>query len=167
MELNPAFKKLKESKEFKEWNKKNKDTYLSYAFKMLENNKEVPWQFGFYHKAAEKITTFTVDKATIKMQEEEEIFKKPDMEVKPLDINKIEIPFKKILKKAEDFQKSKYSKELVSRTIAILQNLEGYGNVWNITYVTHSFKTLNMKINTENGKIIHYSLDSLMDFIKK
>ena len=49
----------------------------------------------------------------------------------------------------------------------ILQNLGEFGNIWNITYVTHSFKTLNIKINAENGKILHHSLDSLMDFVKK
>ena len=167
MELNLALKKLKESKEFKEWNNKNQDNFFSYAFKMLENSKSIPWQLGFYHKTTDKVMTFIVDETEIKIQQEEEIFKKPDMEVKQIDIKKVKISFEKILKKAEEFKKEKYPKELVSKTIAILQNLEEYGTVWNITYVTHSFKTLNMKINSENGKILHHNLESLMDFIKK
>ena len=73
----------------------------------------------------------------------------------------------KLLKKAEEFKKEKYPNELVSKTIAILQNLDEYGTIWNTTYVMHSFKTLNMKISPENGKILHHSLESLMDFIKK
>jgi|TARA_Y100000310_G_scaffold336554_1_gene421424 hypothetical protein len=167
MEFDSALKKLKESKEFKQWSIKNKDAFLSYTFKMLEDNKEVPWQFGFYHKATDKIITFIVDQDMIEIKEEEEVFKKPDTVVKQIDTEKIEISFKSILKKAKEFQKNKYPKELVSRTIAILQNLEEYGNIWNITYMTHSFKTLNMKINPENGKVMHHSLESLMDFIKK
>lgn len=167
MELNQAIKKLKESKEFKEWSRKNKDAFFSYAFKMLEDNKKVPWQLGFYHKATDKIITFIVDEGLIEIKEEEEVFKKPDTVVKQIDAEKIKISFKEILKKTEKFKKKEYPKELVSRTIAILQNLSEYGLVWNITYVMHSFKTLNIKVNSENGKIMHHSLDSLMDFVQK
>lgn len=167
MELNQAIKKLNESKEFKEWGRENKDAFLSYAFQMLEDNKKAPWQLGFYHKAKDKIITFVVDEGLIEIKKEEEVFKKPDTVVKQIDTEKITIPFKEILKKTEKFKKKEYPRELVSRTIAILQNLEGYGNIWNITYVMHSFKTLNMKVSSENGKIMHHSLDSLMDFIKK
>ena len=101
------------------------------------------------------------------MQQEEEIFKKPDTEVKPIEIEKAKLLFEKILKKAEEFQKKKYPKELVSKTIAILQNLEQFGTVWNITFVMHSFRTLNMKINPESGEILHHNLESLMDFVKE
>jgi len=167
MDLKPALKKLKQSREFKDLSKKNKDICFSYALIMLENNKSIPWQFGFYHKSTDKMITFIVDKDEIKIEKEEEIFKKPGMEVKPLDIEKAKIPYNEILKKAEEFKKNKYPKELVSKTIAILQNLEQYGNIWNITYVTHSFKTLNMKINAENGEIIDHNLQSLMDFVEK
>ena len=167
MELKQALEKLKESKEFKDWNKKNSDNFLSYAFKNLEGNNESPWQFGFYHSTTDKMTTFITDQGSIEMQKEEEIFKKPDMKVKPLETVKAKIPFKDILKKAEKFRKEEYPKELVSKTIAILQNLEEYGDIWNMTYVMHSFKTLNMKVNPENGKIISHNLESLMNFIKK
>jgi hypothetical protein len=166
MELKIALKKLKESKKFKQWSSKNKDTFLSYAFKMLEDNKQVPWQLGFYHKATDKIITFIVS-SIIEIKEEEEIFKKPDMIIKQIDMEKVKTPFKQILEKTRDFIKKNYPKELVSKTIAILQNIEEYGTVWNITFVMHSFKTLNMKVSPENGKIIHHNLESLMNLIKK
>ncbi len=166
MELKSAFKKLEESNDFKNWSSKNPDDFLSYAFKIIENNKQEPWQLGFYHKTTDKITSFIINDS-IKIQEEEEIFKKPDMKIMPLEIKKATIPFENILKKAKEFQKNKYPKELASKTIAILQNLEEYGTIWNITYVTHSFKTLNMKINPETGEILHHDLESLMDFVKK
>ena len=163
MELNQTLEKLKQSKQFKDWNKENPDIFFSYAMKTSDSD---TWQLGFYNKKTDKMTTFILNKE-IEMQQEEEIFKKPGMEVNPINMDKINIPFKKILIKAEEFQKKKYPKELVSKTIAILQNLEQYGNTWNITYVMHSFKTLNMKISPENGKILHHSLESLMDFAKK
>lgn len=167
MELKQALGKLKQSKQFKDLSNKNKGINFSYALIMLENDKSGPWQLGFYNKSTDKMITFTVDKDEIKVEKEEEIFKKPGMEVKPLEIEKAKISYNEILKKAEDFQKKNYPKELVSKTIVILQNLEEYGNIWNITFVTHSFNTLNMKVNPENGEIVHHSLNSLMDIAKK
>ena len=164
MELKQALEKLKQCKEFKDL---KKDIYFSYALIMLENDKRGPWQLGFYHKSTDKMITFIVDKDEIKVEKEEEIFKKPEAEVNEVDIEKAKIPYKEILKKAEEFQKKRYPKELVSKTIAILQNLNEYGNIWNITYITHSFKTLNMKINAENGDIKTHNLESLMSLAKK
>ena len=125
MELKQAIKKLEQSKEFKDLNEKNKDIYFSYALIMIENHNESPWQLGFYHKSTDKIITFIVEDE-IKMEKEEEVFKKPEMEVKPLDIEKAKIPHNEILEIAQKFQKKQYPKELVSKTIAILQNLEQY-----------------------------------------
>ena len=167
MGLKQALKRLKESKEFKDLSKKIKEIYFSYALIMIEDDKTAPWQIGFYHKSTDKMITFVVDKNEIKIHEEEEIFKKPGMEVKKIDMEKVKIPYNELLKKAEDFRKNKYPKELVSKTIAILQNLKEYGNIWNITYVMQSFKTLNMKINADNGKILSQEIQSLMDFVKK
>ena len=167
MDLMSALKRLKQSKEFSSLGEKIEGIYFSYAMTMLENNKSTPWRLGFYHKSTDKMMTFIVDEDEIKMEKEEEIFKKPGMEVKKVDIEKIKIPYDEILKKAEEFRKNKHPHELARKTIVILQNLGEFGNIWNITYVTHSFKTLNIKINAENGKILHHSLDSLMDFVKK
>ena len=167
MELTQAIKQVKETKEFKDWNKKNPDIFFSYALKMLENKNEQPWQLGFYHKSTDRIVTFIAGEDAIEMQQEEDIFKKPTTDVKKVDIEKVKIPFNKLLEQTKKFQKTKYPKELVNKTIAILQNLEKYGTIWNITYVTHSFNTLNIKVNVENGKIIHHSIESLMSFVKK
>ena len=167
MDLMSALKRLKQSKEFSSLGEKIEGIYFSYAMTMLENNKSTPWRLGFYHKSTDKMMTFIVDEDEIKMEKEEEIFKKPEMEVKKVDIEKIKIPYDEILKKAEELRKNRHPNELARKTIAILQNLGEFGNIWNITYVTHSFKTLNIKINAENGKILHHSLDSLMDFVKK
>jgi len=166
MELIQALEKLKKSKKFIDLNKITKDIYFSYALIMLENNNIGPWHLGFYNKSTDKMITFIVDNEEIKMEKEEEIFKKPDMEVKQIDIEKVKIPYIEILKKAGEFQKKNYPNELTNKRIAVLQNLEDYGTVWNITYITNAFNTLNMKINAINGKILHHKLESLMSFVK-
>jgi hypothetical protein len=167
MELKSLLEKLRQSKEFKEWNKNNPDNYLSYAFMTIENDKESPWQFGFYHKSTDKMATFIIKEDCIEAQGEEEIFKKPDMEVKPLDIKAVKFPIKSLIAKTKELQKKEYPKEVINKIILILQNLEEFENIWNITCITHSFKTLNVKISPEKGEILSHNLDSLMDFIQK
>src|SRR3989344_2458059 len=102
MELKPALKKLEESREFKKWRQKNKSTYFSYAFKILQEMDPDEWQIGFYIK-----------------------------------------------------------------TIAILQNIKELGNIWNITYVTEAFNTLNMRIDASTGKVLEHKLSSVFSFRKE
>ena len=166
MELKQALERLNKSKEYKD-SIKNNDVFFSYALMTIEKNEASPWQLGFYNKSTDKITTFVIGKDEIAVQKEEEVFKKPGMEVKPIDIEKAKLKFDEIIKKAEKFKKEEYPKETISKTIAILQNLQGFGTIWNITFVTDSFKTLNLKINAENSEVISYNLESIMDFVKK
>src|SRR3989338_9877502 len=135
MELKHALEKLNESKEYKDSIKENKDIFFSYALITIENNKATPWQLGFYNKSTDKMTTFIVGKDKIVVQKEEEIFKKPDMEVTPIEMERAELKFNEIMEKTKNFKKEKYQKETISKTIAIMQNLEDYGTIWNITFV--------------------------------
>ena len=51
----------------------------------------------------------------------------------------------------------------MTKTIAILQNIE-LGQLWNITLVTSSLKTINIKIDAKTGKTIKHELISLFQF---
>ena len=84
-----------------------------------------------------------------------------------IDLNKVKLSFAEIIDLASEFQKEKYPKEESNKIIAILQNLEKFGNVWNLTFITESFKTLNIKVNTENGKIVEHKLSSIFEFRKE
>jgi len=167
MELKQALERLDKSKEYKDSIKGNNDIFFSYALMTIEKNEASPWQLGFYNKSTDKITTFVIGKGEIAVQKEEEVFKKPGMEVKPIDIEKAKLKFSEGIEKAEKFKKEEYPKEAISKTIAILQNLQGFGTIWNITFVTDSFKTINLKINAENSEVISHNLESIMDFVKK
>ena len=167
MELTVAFKKLQQSQEFKSWNKENKDIFASFALKMLENGKEDDWHFGFYHESTDKIATFITGKDKIEFIQEEEIFKKPDAKISQIDFKKLKMPLKKILEHTSNTLKDKYPSELVNKTIAILQNVDENGTIWNITYLTNSYKTINFIVNPENSQIVSQTMESLMSFVKK
>ena len=167
MDIKPALKKLEESPDFRKWRSSHKGTYLSYAFKIPQEMDSDDWQLGFYDKKKDKITTFVLANGSVEIKKEEEIFKKEDMKVNEIQLSKVKLTFDNAIEKADDFQKKNYPKDSSIKTIAILQNLPDVGNIWNITYVTEAFNTLNMKINASNGKMLEHNLSSVFSFRKE
>lgn len=167
MDFKPALKKLEQSSDFKEWHGRNRNTYFSYAFKIPQEMASSDWQLGFYNKRNDKITTFVVTADRIEVRPEEDVFKKEDMEVSEVALDKVKLTFDNALEKASQFQQKNFPKERSVKTIAILQNMENKGNVWNITYVTEAFNTLNMKIDALTGKVIEHNFASIFSFRKK
>lgn len=163
MELKAALKQLRQSHKFKEWFKNNNKTYFSYAFTMIENNEQADWQIGYYNKEKDKVTTFIVQK-NILINPEEDIFKKSDMDVKEIDIDKVKLALNKILAKLDKFQKENYPRETILKKIIILQNFEKLGNIWNVTFITHGFSTLNIKVKADNGRVVEHNLAPLFEF---
>lgn len=166
MDLKPALKKLEQSKDFKKWHDEHQYTYFSYAFKIPQ---EMPneWQLGFYDRKKDKITTFVISNEGIKIRPEEEVFKKEESEVSEIQIDRIKLTFDNAIAKANEFQQKNFPKDKSIKTIAILQNIEKLGNVWNITYITEAFNTLNMKINASNGKVLEHGISSVFSFRKE
>ena len=164
MDLDPAIKFLEKSDDFREWKKKNKLAYFSYALKITEEKGADDWQLGFYDSKSDRITTFVINGEDIKMRPEEEIFKREDMKVNGIELDKVRLSFEDAIEKAIDLQKKEYPKDSSVKTIAILQNIGKFGNVWNITFVTAAFNVLNIKLNATNGKIIEHKITSVFSF---
>ena len=167
MDLKPALKKLESSKYFMDWQRENKSTYFSYAFKIKEEMGKDDWQLGFYNKKKDKITTFVMNSGTISIRPEEEIFKTEGTEVNEIKLEKVKIAFDDAIAKASEFQQKNFPKDRSTKTIAILQDVENLGAIWNITYITELFNTLNIKINAGNGMVVEHSLSSIFDFRKE
>lgn len=166
MDVKPALKKLEQSKDFRDWRKKNRSTYFSYAFKIPQ---ETPneWQLGFYDRKKDKITTFVINGDSIKIKADEEVFKKEDAEVNEVKMGNVNVTFDTAIQKANEFQNKNFPKDRSMKTIAILQNIPNLGSIWNITYITEAFNTLNMKISASNGKILENKLSSIFSFRKE
>ncbi len=162
MDFKTALKKLKNSSKFKKWIFKNKKSYLTYAFTMIENSEKSEWQIGYYDKKLDKVTVFTINN-NIEINPEQDIFKKPGTAVKKINLKDVKFSLDKVLKKAQTIKEKKYPKELVTKTIAILQNIE-LGQLWNITLITSSLNTINIKIDAKTGKTIKHEFVSLFQF---
>ncbi len=162
MNFKTALIKLKQSSEFKKWISKNKEAYLTYAFTMIENSENSEWQIGYYDKKLDKVAVFTINN-NIEINPGQDVFKKPGASIKKINLKDVKFSLDDVLKKSNDVKEKKYSKEIVTKTIVILQNIK-LGQLWNITLITSSFSTINIKIDAKTGKIIKHELISLFQF---
>jgi len=161
-----SVKKLEDSKEFKDFKKQNKEAYLAHVFYMLDEANQDIVQIGYYNKSKDRITTFVVEGDNITKNPEAEVFKEQEIMMKPIDLSKVKINVNEAVDIAEKLQKDKYKQEIPVKKIAILQHLP-LGQVWNITFVTQTFKTLNIKIDSGTKKIVSEKLLSIIEFGKR
>lgn len=165
MLIKDVINKIESSKEFSEWRKTHKESYLAHIFKMLDDANIDDWQVGYYNKD-DTITTFLVSGDKIKIIPEAQIFKRPDAKVLKLNMDKVKIRLAKAVEIATEYQEKHYEQEKPTKEIIILQSLET-GQVYNITFVSQRFNILNMKVCCESGKIKEHTLKSIMDFKAK
>ncbi len=167
MEVKAVLEKLEKSSNFKRWKDKNKGTYFSYMFKIPQEMGPNDWQIGFYDTKKDKITTFVILGNDISIRPEEEIFKKEEARVNEIELKKVNLNLESAVSRADEFQQKNFPKDRSVKTIVILQNLPDIGTIWNITYITEKFNTLNMKIDASNGRIVGHHHESIFSFKQK
>ncbi len=159
MEIKKAYENLLSSEEYKSFLKNEKKSYLTHAAIITEASKKDGWEFGFYNKETDKITTFTTN--PVKRHPEDEAFKKEGTTIKKLDLGKVETTYKEITSLAEQYRKKNHTSEQIIKIIAILQHL--HKQLWNITLITRSFSIINLKIDAKTKEMLSASKSSIMD----
>mgnify|MGYP006281044383 CR=1 FL=1 len=154
-------KAVEESEAFQEWKAKHTDAQLMYIFAMHGADGFSGWQVGYAE--GDNVTPFLYEGERVSKGETEEMFKKPGESALPLTLSEAQIPVEEAMQQAQKEQQEKYPKEKGERAICILQNLKKYGIVWNITFITYTMKTLNIKVDARNGDILVGQLLSLFD----
>lgn len=161
--INEALEKLEKNQLYSDYIRKNRHAFLAHVFVLLdEANKDIV-QIGYYNEDTDKIVTFVVGKGKVSMTPEAEVFKEQKEQIRKLDIKKVGVSLDEALSIADELQKKKYKEEIPVKKIVILQHLP-LGQVWNITYVTATFKTLNIKVNSSTGKVVEDKIVSLVSF---
>ena len=165
IKLMDAYEKLESSEIFIEWKMENEDSYLVHFFTMVDS-KDVAqdWQIGYYNPHKDMVVTFIVGQKDIVMNPQTEVFKE-HKGIKTFDINLVKINFEQAKDISKRVQQEKYSAHLPLKTIFLLQNIED-GQVWNVTYITQSFKTLNIRIDSDNGDIVSDKIVEIFNFDK-
>jgi hypothetical protein len=154
-----ALKKLEGSKDFMDYHIKNPKIYLSNAFIILDKA-ENDWELNYYSPKTEQITIFTIG-AKIKLNTQKISNKE---EPQQIEINRVELTLDEALDEFQKLKREKYPSETTQSIIVLLQKFNEKV-VWNITTLTTSFKTLNAKINAENGTIAEETLKPLIQVI--
>ncbi len=158
MKFVQALKELESSGKFKEWKKSHKDSFLAHGFLMSDTTE---WQIGFFNPDTEKVQTFVMADE-IMMNPESEVLSK---DIRELDSTKVKITAEAAFRKSDETQKSKYAVHMPLKKIAILQNSNGK-QIWNITFVTKTFKTLNFQIDAATGEVLSDKILEIFKFDK-
>lgn len=165
IDFNELLKKVESSKVYKHWKNENKNSFLCSFFNILSQDNESGWQVYFYNEDNDSITSFLAEDNVEIIENGSKVFKEPGTKVDELKLKNIKIMMDKAFGIFEKQKLEKYPKENASKKIIILQKIKI--PLWNITYITSGFKTLNIKIDAENGKIIEESLTSILSSMKK
>ncbi len=161
-ELIPA---LEETETFREWKEKNPDAKIVHLFLLLDPGKDTKYDIGFYDPKKKLMTSFVADgeMKDIEISESKEIFTKDTASINPLDMSKVKTSFEQAMETCRKLQQEKYAKHEPLKEVVILQKLE-QGQVWNITYITKTFQTLNIKVDAETGEVVEDDLHQIFSF---
>jgi hypothetical protein len=162
MKVTEAIKRVEASKEYGKYMKERPDSFLAHAFTMKEDEGFESWQLGYYSPKKDKITVFELGES-VKMLPESDVFKKEETIVKRLDLAKLRLDIDQAIEAAYKVNKEHYPQVLSNKQILILQNIEE-GQVWNITFISPGMDVLNIKIASEDGKVISHHLSRLFEF---
>ncbi len=163
MELSDVLTTLEQSKEFKDWRNGHEQAFLAHAFVLLDEPNKNIWQIGYFDETKNAMSTFVVDGKKIDLIPDQEVLR-AEQHITPLHPADVTLPVAEALVAAQKIKMQQYPQEVSAKTFFIIQNLEQYGPVFNITYFTASFKTINIKLSTKNGEILHHSMQALAAF---
>ena len=167
MKLTKALETLEKSNTFLDWKKKSDEAYLAHLFGVIESkDTEVKsWQIGYYNPTKDALTVFAVDEADITIEHNEtDAFKEENKKIHPITITEHTHDVKEILNICDTLQQEKYPTYEPIKQFLILQKLdENEPQIWNVTYLSKAFNTLNIKIDAETGKVEEHKTLSLID----
>ncbi|MBI1969236.1 hypothetical protein HYS48_00960 [Candidatus Woesearchaeota archaeon] len=159
MEVQEILEAVENSHIFQQWKKKYPTAFLSFLFAAIDQQQR-EWQVGFYDEKEDAVTTFQLGEEIILIPPEK-VFKAPGSKVLELHLEKVKVDLASCLEKVAILQKLKYPLEIPIKRIAILQHLD-MGQVYNVTYITQTFKTLNVKVDAATEEILQDQLISII-----
>ena len=153
MDILELLEQLHQDEAYKKWKTTHEHSFLAHIFKMLDDLNQDDFQVGYYNED-DTITTFLIAPEGIKKAYSDGIFKAPGAKILKLDEKEIKLSMAEALAKAEKFQTTGHEAFTAIKIITILQNTEEFGQIYNVTYISSSLDTLNMKIDAATGEIV-------------
>jgi len=160
MDLHHALKTLHASDEYKG---RPQQCFLAHAFVMHLGDAQ-EWQLGYFCEEEDRMLSFAIGE-TIDMLPPAEVLKS-DVGIKELDPKLVKVSPADALATAEKTRKQHYPASLPMRTFYIIQHLEN-ATVYNITFITRDFATVNIRVDATSGTVIKHSSAQLIAFDKQ
>ncbi|MEI6732011.1 MAG: hypothetical protein WCK90_05020 [archaeon] len=162
MKIEPYINRLNGSKEFKDFQKKNKDAYMAAGFFVLdlENGKNMH-QLDYFIPKKKKIAAFNLDDKIVLRVLDGINAKTPEAIKLP---SKIDLDA--LYGILEDEMKNRGVTDDIKKIIAIIQCIDGK-MIWNINCALSGMGLLRAHIEDESKSVLKMEKLSILDFIKK
>ena len=147
--------------DYLEWKKSNPSAYLTSVFAMFSEDHEKEWLVNYYNPGNSAITSFSV----AGKRNSEEAFKKGES-IHELKLAEVKIGEPEAMERAKKELMGKHPGNIAQKTVVVLQKPESVA-VWNVTFITSSFKVVNVKVSAAEGEIVSSSASSVSDFVQK
>ncbi|MBI2146979.1 hypothetical protein HYU19_00700 [Candidatus Woesearchaeota archaeon] len=170
MDFLSKLRQLESQQIYKAWESSHPHSYLAHLFVMIGEEKGkvgMQWQVGYYNEN-DTMTTFESmdDDSSFTIQEDEQIFKEDAERIIAVDTKHVRQTIDSVAALCHDLQEKKYPAERPVKKVMVLQATKEHGLVVNVTYVTQTFKTLNIKVDAESGSIREDGLHDMFSFDK-
>lgn len=152
-----TYTQLLQEKVLLSWKKAHPKGYLSHFFVPwnAQGERKGGWEVGFYDPQDEKMTVFVElgdDSQAYMEKPEEEVFKKPEDAVEPLDLQQISISLETAWDICKNTLQESFPHELAGDGFLILQHWRGIP-LWNFTLLCKSLSFVNVKVHALSGAI--------------
>jgi len=162
MKIKEIVDRVVAGKEYAEWAKDHKNCFLAHVYFDVNEFKSGICQLGFYDPDKEDMHTFFVENGEVKEMKSTDEIVRSGGKIVPLDMEQLDVPVEDAFKKAHEEQQSKYPGNDPIKVFCIVQHI-GENQVFNITFVTKTFSTLNIRVDTLDGSVVESSLQSLIN----
>lgn len=159
---------LVSTKEFQEWKQQNPGIFLSSVFMLFDEANKDLYQIGYFNPHQNAIATFIVRVentaiTSVEIAQTSDIVESKH-KIREIDLDKVGYSPQEVLAIADDFRKNSYPHLQAIKSFCILQKLTD--QIFNFTFLTSSFQTLNIRISSDEGRICESSLKSLISILK-
>ncbi|MBS3090816.1 hypothetical protein J4217_00010 [Candidatus Pacearchaeota archaeon] len=162
MKIAPYVERLEKSKEYKDFRKKYKNSFMAVGFFVLdlELGKNIH-QLDFYVPSEKKIAAFTLDSG-VKVQLLETMNNKVP---EKLDMN-TNVDLDALHGILEDEMKNRNITDEIKKIVAILQNIDGK-KLWNLNCVLSGMQILRAHVDDASKSVLKMERLSMMDLMQK
>ncbi|MEK6874397.1 MAG: hypothetical protein AABX52_01460 [Nanoarchaeota archaeon] len=160
MQFQKLVNRLKRSPEYKNYHSSHPKGFLAHIFVQNEGINNSMYQLGYYDPASLRMTTFIIGD-DIQSINDQEILADPETQITPLLIKDVKADQEEIYTKAEEIREKMYPQSVPIKQFFIIQN-SLLGPIFNITYLTQRFSTINIKISTTDLNVLKHNEQELM-----